>query len=110
MIPLLVAATLGAIIGWQGLLPNDWNKYTQVLGPAFLLIMIFALGAKLGANTEVQSHLAFLGFKALVISLATILGSVAVTSITIHLLLYRSFPSPDKEANLNSSISDFSQE
>lgn len=105
-----MAALLGAIIGWQGLLPDCWKSYIPKLGRGFLLLMLFALGAKVGASREVQSHLAALGFKALVISFAAILGSVLVTAVTAPLLRRRPFPSADTNADAAIAMSNLSQD
>jgi uncharacterized membrane protein YbjE (DUF340 family) len=105
-----MAALLGAIIGWRGLLPNRWTSYIPKLSRGFLLLMLFALGARVGASPEVQAHLASLGFRALVISLATILGSVLVTAITAPLLRRRSFQSADTNADAAMAMSNLSQD
>jgi len=83
---LLVAAGLGALVGWNGLVPDYWQSYIPRWSRGFLLLMLFALGAKLGASTEVHSHLPALGLKALVISLATMLGSILAAVIIAPIL------------------------
>lgn len=101
-----MAVSLGAIVGWKDLLPPSWRNHIPRWSRRFLLLMLFSLGAKLGASTEVKSHLTALGLKALVISLATILGSALVTAITTPLIRCRSLEEESSTTNVTSVIHD----
>jgi hypothetical protein len=76
---LIVAALLvGLAVGARGILP-EWclNQLDRVM-LVTLLVMLVALGAQIGGNTQLLTSLGLLGWRAVVISTCSIAGSVVV--------------------------------
>ena len=104
MAPLLLAICLGIALG---LFVNhsQWKTTLGRLQKFFLLLMLFLLGAKLGADGDIQAHLFTIGIRALVLSSFTVAGSVC-TLYCLKLLMIKGAPTgltrPEKVEEVDS--------
>jgi hypothetical protein len=75
---ILAALMAGVFIGACGLLPTGCNKRLDRVMTVTLYVMLAALGAQIGGNQELLANLGLLGWRAVVISAFSIIGSIAV--------------------------------
>ena len=74
---LIIACLIaGVVLGASGRMPEGWAKYISSLTTATLVIMLVALGAQVGANAELTANLPVLGWRALLITIMSVVGSV----------------------------------
>ena len=76
--PLLFCVTLGAVISWRGLPPRVLRGSDMVMNTALMLLMT-VIGLNIGLSETVMKNLGRIGIKCLLISLAAIACSVALT-------------------------------
>lgn len=76
-IPFL-CVTLGAVISWRGLPPNVLRASDRIMNTALMLLMT-VIGLNIGLSDTVMKNLGRIGIKCLLISLAAIACSVALT-------------------------------
>ena len=76
-IPFL-CVTLGAVISWRGLPPNVLQASDRIMNAALMLLMT-VIGLNIGLSDTVMKNLGRIGIKCLLISLAAIACSVALT-------------------------------
>ncbi len=76
-IPFL-CVTLGAVISWRGLPPNVLRASDRIMNTALMLLMT-VIGLNIGLSETVMKNLGRIGIKCLLISLAAIACSVALT-------------------------------
>ncbi len=76
-IPFL-CVTLGAVISWRGLSPNVLRASDMIMNTALMLLMT-VIGLNIGLSETVMKNLGRIGIKCLLISLAAIACSVALT-------------------------------
>ena len=76
-IPFL-CVTLGAVISWRGLPPRVLRGSDMVMNTALMLLMT-VIGLNIGLSETVMKNLGRIGIKCLLISLAAIACSVALT-------------------------------
>ncbi|AQS59749.1 LysO family transporter [Desulforamulus ferrireducens] len=80
MIEVLLAVALGVLVGHFNvfsLKPQVIGKFTSVC----LIIMLLAMGIQLGANEKLLGDLGRIGWQALVLALASIVGSVLLVRL-----------------------------
>lgn len=87
---------LGFAISYFSLIDKRLIKYNNYLTSGGLLILLFAMGSKIGADDKVLKQITQIGFKAVVFALASIIGSV---------LLVYFFIGKDSENYKNSNFS-----
>lgn len=80
MIPVLIAVALGVLIGHFNLVSFSQKVITNFT-TLCLFIMLFAMGAQLGANEKLLADLGHMGWQALVLALGSILGSVLLVRL-----------------------------
>lgn len=86
LVALLIGAlVLGFICARLNVLGSSIGKIIPQMGTLALLLLLFSMGISLGANPELVSSLASLGFKAIILSVGTISGSVFLVWITFRL-------------------------
>jgi hypothetical protein len=73
---LIGALILGFVMARLNVLPTTWSKGVRVIGLLSLLVLLFAMGLSLGTNSDLMTALPTLGFKALILSVGTVFGSV----------------------------------
>ncbi|OCL28130.1 hypothetical protein U472_02775 [Orenia metallireducens] len=73
---IVISLVIGMIIGYKGLLPENLYSFTDKLTIGGLFLLLFTMGIKIGSSSEVVSNLKTLGFKAIVLSLGSVLGSI----------------------------------
>lgn len=78
MILVVSCLVLGIVIGISGAVPDKAQSLLSRLSFACLLVMLTALGAKLGAAEGILERLGLMGTRALLLALFAILGSVAL--------------------------------
>ena len=95
----LALVVLGAFIGSR---PGVRSRPMPWLGrfqTAALLLLIFTLGAELGANEEIVSSLASIGLNAFVITITSMIGSMlAVHALRKYILKMDAFGRTAQEA------------
>lgn len=77
MILYLCFIAAGVFVGAKILKPDKKYRWIGSLQMAALLILIFTMGAKIGADERVLASIGTLGAKALIITVCSIAGSVA---------------------------------
>ena len=78
-IPFL-CVTLGAVISWRGLPPRVLRVSDMIMNTALMLLMT-VIGLNIGLSETVMKNLGRIGIKCLLISLAAIACSVALTAL-----------------------------
>lgn len=73
---ILVALGAGVLFGASGRLPERFLAHLDKLTAGTLFIMLAALGAQIGGNSELIANLPVLGWRALVITVMAVAGSV----------------------------------
>lgn len=81
---IVIALVAGVIIGASGFIPAAALKHVDKLTTITLFIMLAALGAQIGSNNELLGNLAALGWRALVIALLSVAGSVTVLWLAVR--------------------------
>lgn len=74
---------LGFLISYFSLVDKRLIKYNNYLTGGGLLILLFAMGSKIGADDKVLRQITQIGFKAVFFALASIIGSVLLVFIFI---------------------------
>lgn len=74
---ILLALALGYFTARLNRLPQLWQKRIQKIGTLALFLLLFFMGISLGADAQIIASLPTVGFKAILISLGTIIGSIA---------------------------------
>ena len=77
MILIAGSLLLGVIIGAAAKLPRPVEDRLGLLLNATLFLMLAALGAQVGANRELLQELPKIGWRALLLAVLSIIGSVA---------------------------------
>ena len=72
---------LGFLIGYLSLLNRKLIEYNKYLTGGGLMVLLFAMGAKIGMDDQVLSQLSQIGFKAFLFALSAIIGSVLMVYI-----------------------------
>ncbi len=78
VIMVISCLVLGLVIGLSGLIPDKLNSAIGKISFACLLVMLTALGAKLGATEGILQRLGHLGTQAAVLALAAVIGSLVL--------------------------------
>jgi len=73
---IVISLIMGILISYKGLLAENLYSFTDELTLVGLFLLLFTMGVKIGSDPEVVSNLKTLGFKAIVLSLGSVLGSV----------------------------------
>lgn len=85
---IIVALAAGLAVGACRLLPAARLAFLGRLMTATLFVMLAVLGAQIGADRELLANLGPLGWRAFVISILSVAGSVVALSFTAkHLRL-----------------------
>ncbi len=76
MLTVILALTAGAVAGYLGIFKTAaWYVAGPPLSTAGVVLLLFFLGAKIGADREIMNGLAVMGLEALAYAMATIAGS-----------------------------------
>lgn len=73
---ILITLVCGFIIGYLDIIPKHLQKYIQWFITGGLMILLISMGAGISSNREILSKLSQLGFKALVLAIASVVGSI----------------------------------
>lgn len=85
---IIACLVAGVALGASGRLPERWVKHIDKMTMATLFIMLTALGAQVGANDELTANLPVLGWRAFLITILAVTGSV-VTLWAIERCLFQ---------------------
>ncbi|SHK28361.1 LysO family transporter [Desulforamulus aeronauticus] len=80
MTKVLIAVALGVLVGHFNIMSVNPKKISK-LTSLCLFIMLLAMGAQLGANDKLLGDLGRLGWQALVLAFASIVGSVLLVRL-----------------------------
>jgi len=78
---IVMSLLIGVLIAYKGLLPENLYSFTDKLTLVGLFLLLFTMGVKIGINSELVSNLNALGFKAMMLSLGSISGSIILLFI-----------------------------
>lgn len=78
---ILIILTVGILIGYFLKFSNIILKIINKSIKYSICILLFLLGLKIGSNQDIIYKLHNIGFQALILALATILGSVIVSAV-----------------------------
>lgn len=81
----LAILVLGGVLGYKDMVSEKLNKKLSTIQNLCLLLLLFIMGVKIGLDDKVFSSLFTIGFKALVISLFTVLFSILAVYIVSKL-------------------------
>jgi len=90
---------VGIFIGAGSLLPHGLYRRTSTITSGGLLLLLWAMGAQIGADKDLLVKLNTLGIKAFVLALASVLTSVLVLHWGVKLLIEKKLPQ-EKERQL----------
>lgn len=78
-----ILATLGAgiIIGWNKWVPARCLPWVSKAMLAGVLIILFTMGAEVGSDQRLLTHLDTIGLRAFVLAVVTIVGSIAAVKL-----------------------------
>lgn len=84
---ILISLVIGIIIGLLKGLPGKWMKYNTRFQQAGIVVLIFTMGASIGANKKIISNLQAMGIKAFVFAVLTsLLSIIAVYLVSSRLM------------------------
>ncbi|MCE1198870.1 MAG: lysine exporter LysO family protein [Marinilabiliales bacterium] len=95
MTPILLSLLAGILLGLLLLRKPLVLKFSNRLFSLSVYMLLFLLGVSVGRNKEVMSNLGKIGYEALVIAVASIAGSVLLSTLLYH-RLFRKPPSHEK--------------
>lgn len=81
---ILVSLGLGGLAGYLNILPARVLSYLSSVTTAAIVVLLLAMGAKIGADGALMAALGTLGFRALVLALGAVLGSIGATWVLEH--------------------------
>lgn len=73
---IVLSLLIGVALGVANLIPDGWLRYLDKSITITLFIMLLALGAQIGSNSQLVANLSVLGWRAAVISSFSIAGSI----------------------------------
>jgi uncharacterized membrane protein YbjE (DUF340 family) len=73
---LIISVLLGLLVGYYAKLPQGVVKKTALLQTICLLFMLFFMGINIGVDKDITKNLPSIGLRALVLALASIIGSI----------------------------------
>ena len=86
MISILVVLSAGILVGFLLVGRPVWHKHNNDLMNLAIYVMLFLLGISVGTNREVIGNLGKIGYEAVAIAVASIAGSVLISTILFKLL------------------------
>lgn len=81
MVQVILALGIGVLAGYFNLFKSAGRYIADSVSTAGVLVLLFFMGAKIGADKEIMSNLGLVGLEALVYAAATILGSLLMVWI-----------------------------
>jgi uncharacterized membrane protein YbjE (DUF340 family) len=84
MIIVIAVVLVGACTGFLVREKKDFLKAVTVLVNGAIYVLLLLLGVSVGSNRTIITNLATIGMKAAAISLAAVLGSIAVGFVFQH--------------------------
>jgi uncharacterized membrane protein YbjE (DUF340 family) len=73
---IILSLTAGCIVGASGMVPAACFRHLSKMITIVLICMLAALGAQIGNNAELLTNLPVLGWRALLIAVCSVAGSV----------------------------------
>jgi len=74
---LIFFLAIGIVMGYIGLIPESYLKLLKKIPYVCLLIILFFMGSKIGLDASIINNIKVIGWKALIIALGSIFGSLA---------------------------------
>jgi uncharacterized membrane protein YbjE (DUF340 family) len=99
---------IGIVLGWGRFLPEAVLKQAgrgMLIG---VLILLFSMGLRMGADQEILSQLVSFGMQALVFAVATILGSLIVVIFLERVIIGKSLLSQQNVSEVSPGAEDHS--
>lgn len=90
MFLLIGALALGFIVARYNLLPQFLEGKMAKVGSLALFLLLFSMGISIGVNPDIISTLPSLGWKALVLSMGSIVGSVFLVWLAVWASAHKS--------------------
>lgn len=81
MILLIIFLVLGLIIGFFDIIPQAYMDKFKLIPTISIVFILFLMGSKIGMNPKIIKNINTLGFKALIISIGSIIGSLVFIKI-----------------------------
>lgn len=76
MIILCTILGIGMAIGYLRLIPQRFDRLAGHIVTVGLFFLLFSMGTSLGSNAEVMTNLAQIGYQAVLLAVATVIGSI----------------------------------
>ena len=86
MIAILVILATGILVGFLVVGRPAWHRFNNHSLNLAIYVMLFLLGISVGTNKEVIGNLGKIGYEAVAIAIASIAGSVLVSSLLFKFL------------------------
>lgn len=84
MLLIMGSLVAGVVIGISGMVAEGFVPYLNKITTVTLFVMLAILGAQIGCNSELLNNLTLLGWRAVIISFLSILGSVAAVWLAVR--------------------------
>lgn len=97
---------IGFIIGFYQIFPQKFYQVTGFITNSGLVILLLAMGAKIGMDDRILSRMDQIGFQAIMLALAAILGSIICVKIFILQQGMELSPLDEKTSPVAGSSSD----
>lgn len=91
---ILVSLVIGIVIGIIGFIPKKYMKFNSKFQQIGVILLLFSMGASIGANKELIMELKTLGLKAITFALLTCLFSILFTYLTTSRFLKQKMEEP----------------
>lgn len=92
MWPIFAALFVGVIMGYYQVLPGGLLKFTGNLTTVGIILLLFAMGGRIGSDRELLAGLGQMGLQAVLFAAAAIGGSIVAVKILELLLPLRDTP------------------
>lgn len=79
---ILVSLGVGIVIGILGVIPKKYMRFNSKFQQFGVVLLLFSMGASIGANKKLILELKSLGLKAITFALLTCLFSIIFTYLT----------------------------
>jgi uncharacterized membrane protein YbjE (DUF340 family) len=79
---ILVSLFIGIVIGVLRFIPEKYMKYNSRFQQAGIILLLFSMGASIGANKSLLSNLKIIGLKSASFAVLTCLFSIAAVYFT----------------------------
>lgn len=82
---IIISLVLGILLGVYGRLPEIIVSKLNSISTCTMFLMLAALGAQIGSDAELLRNICIIGYRAFIISVLSVLGSVLLLWLAVRL-------------------------